>query len=125
MNIPFILIFSISLLNQGFDQFNQAQSGKPLSGTWVRHNTQGFAIIEIRDSNDITYYQMIDRKVYIDTITHDRYYFYKSAASMGMSDTAIWVQTDRFRFDYRLRNDSLIEFDNSGELGAFVRVHVE
>lgn len=103
-----------------------------LHGIWVRHNKEGFTLIEINDTSDVSYYEFIDRKASIDTITQDRYWYYKSKATMGYwnnSNTTIratvdiWIDTDKFRFDYRVKGDTLIEYDKMGEQGIFVKVY--
>ncbi|MBS1755630.1 MAG: hypothetical protein JST34_16445 [Bacteroidetes bacterium] len=97
-----------------------------LHGTWVRHNKEGFTLIEIKDTSNIFYYQFADRKAYIDTITTDRYWYYKSKATLGYWDSsAIWISTDKFRFDYRLKDDTLIEFDKMGNQGKFIKVYTD
>ncbi len=102
-----------------------------LHGTWVRHNREGFTLIEINDTSNVLYYEFTDRKAEIDTITIDRYWYYKSKAKMGYwnspdnpikADVDIWVSTDSFRFDYKLKGDTLIEYDKMGEQGEFIKV---
>lgn len=103
-----------------------------LHGTWVRHNKEGFTLIEIEDTSNVSYYEFADRKVHVDTITQDRYWYYKSKATMGYwnspdnpykADADIWISTDDFRFDYRVKGDTLIEFDKMGDQGVFVKVY--
>lgn len=107
-------------------------SYKGLQGTWIRHNKEGFTLIEIKDTSNVWYYQFYDRKVDIDTITNsDRYWYYKSKAKMGhwsgtdglyKANSDIWISTDKFRFDYKINGDTLIEYDKIGEQGKFVKV---
>lgn len=96
-----------------------------LHGTWVRHGKYGFTLIEIIDTATVTYYQFGDRKEHIDTITHNRYFYYKSKARMGFwhhDSTSIWVRTDHFRFDYRVEGKDLVEHDKMGNQGRFIKV---
>lgn len=45
---------------------------------------------------------------------------------MGYRDSnSIWISTDKFRFDYKLRGDTLIEFDKMGDQGTFIKVYTE
>ena len=89
-----------------------------LQGTWVRHNKEGFTLIEIKDTSNISFYSFGDRKAEIDTITTDRYCYYKSTATLGYWDSStIWISTDKFRFDYKIKGDTLIEFDKMGDQG--------
>jgi hypothetical protein len=97
-----------------------------LQGKWIRHNKEGFTLIEIKDTSNILYYQFADRKAVIDTITNDRYWYYKSKATMGHWDsTTIWISTDKFRFDYKIKGDTLIEFDKMGDQGRFIKVYTD
>ena len=97
-----------------------------LRGTWVRHNNKGFTIIEIKDTSNVSYWQFADRKADIDTTTTDRFWYYKSKATMGYWDSStIWISTDKFRFDYKLKADTLIEFDKMGDQGTFIKVYTD
>lgn len=97
-----------------------------LIGTWVRHNRSGFTLIEIKDTSDVLYYQFIDRQIELRKPITDRFWYYKSKAKMGYwSDSAIWIATDKFRFDYKVKGRALIEFDKMGDQGAFVEVRTD
>ncbi|MBK9249790.1 MAG: hypothetical protein IPM69_17205 [Ignavibacteria bacterium] len=99
-----------------------------LRGTWVRHDDNHFIILEIQDTSHVSYYELLDRKS--DTESGGRYWYYKSAARMGywdktrlIPDMDIWVSTDKFRFDYKIKGDTLIEIDKMGEQGKLIRVY--
>jgi hypothetical protein len=105
---------------------------KGLHGTWIRHDKTGFTLIEIKDTANIVYYQFLDRQADLGKPTKDRYWFYKSKATMGYwhgpdnpykMDVDIWINTGKFRFDYKLKGDTLIDFDKMGEQGKFVKVY--
>lgn len=94
-----------------------------LHGTWVRQNKAGFTLIEIKDTSNILYYQFLDREKDLGKPIPDRYWYYKSKATMGYWDSsAIWISTDKFRFDYKLKGDTIIEFDKMGDQGTFIKV---
>ncbi len=94
-----------------------------LRGTWVRYNNAGFTRIEIRDTSNVLYYQFLDRKADLGKPTSDGFWYYKSRATMGYWDSsAIWIGTDKFRFDYKIKADTLIEFDKMGDQGTFIKV---
>ena len=94
-----------------------------LKGTWIRFDKYGFSVIEIKDSLNITYTLLEDRKAVIDTITSDRYWYYKSSAKMGYRNSLkIWIRTDKFRFDYIIKGDTLIEYDKMGDQGKYVKM---
>lgn len=101
-------------------------SYRGMHGTWTRYGKYGFTLIEITDSTHVTYYQVADQRELIDTISHNRYWYYKSAAKMGYwgkDSTNIWIRTDRFRFDYRVEKDgSFREYDKMGDQGLFVKM---
>jgi hypothetical protein len=98
---------------------------KGLHGTWARYGKYGFTLIEITDTAHVLYYQFTDRRIAVDTVTHDRYWYYKSSAKMGYwgSDSlSIWILTDQFRIDYRVeKNGDLTEHDKMGDQGTFVK----
>lgn len=101
-------------------------SFKGLHGTWFRQNKYGFTLIEIKDTSNILYYQVFDRQADVDTIKSDRFFYYKSKATMGYWDkNSIWISTDKSRFDYRLQGDTLIEFDKMGDQGIFIKVYTD
>lgn len=125
--ISLFSIFFYACDNQ--DATNKTDSYAPqyqgLQGTWVRHNKEGFTLIEIKDTSHVLYYQFMDRKAESD----DRYWYYRSEASMGYwnnpvkADVDIWIFTDKFRFDYKLKGDTLIEYDKMGVQGKFIKMH--
>jgi len=94
-----------------------------LQGTWIWFDKFGFSIIEIKDSLNITYTLLEDRKSVIDTIISDRFWYYKSSAKMGYWNSLnIWIKTDKFRFDYKIKGDTLIEYDKMGDQGKYVKM---
>lgn len=102
------------------------RSYRGVHGTWTQYSKYGFTLIEITDSTHVTYYQVADQRELNDTISHNRYWYYKSAAKMGYwgkDSTNIWIRTDRFRFDYRVERDgSFREYDKMGDQGLFVKM---
>jgi hypothetical protein len=38
------------------------------------------------------------------------------------ADADIWISTDKFHFDYKLKGDTLIEYDKMGEQEKFIRL---
>jgi hypothetical protein len=117
-----------------FNQKVDTTEYKGLHGTWVRHNKTGFTLIEIKDTSNVLYYQFLDRQVDLGKPTSDRFWYYKSKATMGYwnspsnpykTDVDIWIATDKFRFDYKLKGDTLIEFDKMGDQGTFIKVQTD
>ncbi|MFT3823658.1 MAG: hypothetical protein QM731_07045 [Chitinophagaceae bacterium] len=99
---------------------------KGLHGTWVRQNKAGFTLIEIKDTLHVLYYQFLNREKDLGKAANDKYWYYKSEATMGYRDSStIWISTDKFRFDYELKGDTLIESDKMGEQGIFVKVQTD
>lgn len=99
---------------------------KELIGTWVRYSRSGFTLIEIKDTSNVLYYEFLDRQIEIGKPTSDRFWYYKSKATMGYwNSSAIWIATDKFRFDYKLKGHTLVEFDKMGDQGTFVEVRTD
>lgn len=131
----YLIVFLVACNNQAsvikednkiVSETNNATNYKGLHGTWVRHNRSGFTLIEIKDTSNVLYYQLADRKVDIDTITTDRYWYYKSKGTIGYRDSlTIWISTDKFRFDYKIKGDTLMEFDKMGDQGTFIKVYTD
>ena|ERR1700744_4915147 len=100
---------------------------KGLNGTWIHHDPVGFSLIEIKDTDSVTFYGFTDRQKRTNRkLEENRYWFYKSKAKMGYwNSNSIWISTDKFRFDYRINGDTLIEYDKMGDQGKFVKVYNE
>ncbi len=114
--------------NKNVSQTKDITSHAGLHGTWVRHNQKGFTLIEIKDTSNILYYEFFDREADLHKPTNDRFWYYKSKAKMGYWDSnnaAIWISTDKFRFDYKVKGDTLIEFDKMGDQGTFMKVYTD
>lgn len=94
-----------------------------LKGTWIRFDKKGFSSIEIIDSLNVTYTVFEDNKALIDTITSKRYWYYKSSAKIGYFDSLnIWIETDKFRFDFKINEDTLIEYDKMGIQNKYLKM---
>ncbi len=100
-------------------------------GTWVNYSKFGFTIIEIIDTTNATFQTFLDRRITGDSTIEDRYYYYKSKAKIGYRhididpknmSPRIWVSTDMFRFDYKLKKDTLIEYDKMGDQMILIRI---
>jgi len=99
---------------------------KGLHGTWARHNKAGFTLIEIIDTSKVLNHQFLDRDAELGVSNTDRYWYYKSAATLAYLDSStISIGTDKFRFDYKLKGDTLIEFDKMGDQGIFVKLKTD
>ncbi len=136
---PFIIIFFLSIMiSPGCNGKKENPEESPglikpdhdtndyngLKGTWINYNPGGFTLIEIKDSLNVLYYRCSDRKNKNDTITTDRYWFYRSDAKLGYWDkNSIWIATRKFRFDYKIKGDTLIEFDKMGDQGTYIKVY--
>lgn len=107
-------------------QKSSFSESKGLFGTWVRHNQTGFTLIEIIDSSHVLYYEFLDRDINHSKSNSDRYWYYKSAATVAYVDrSTISIRTSKYRFDYKLKGDTLVEFDKMGNQGIFVKVKTE
>jgi hypothetical protein len=100
-----------------------------LSGSWIYQDSAKFELIEIKDTNDVLFYAYTNRKK--ETGIEDKDWFYKSKAKLIISkpensmkwstpiqinsdDQIISIKTDRYRIDYIVKKDTLIEFDKMG-----------
>jgi hypothetical protein len=109
-----------------------------LSGSWIYHDSARFELIEIKDTNEVLYFGYTNRKK--ATGIDDEDWFYKSKAKISVfkakdswlekcgllvfepDDRIISLQTDKYRFDYAVRKDTLIEFDKMGIQKKLVRL---
>lgn len=97
-----------------------------LHGTWVRRNKGALTLIVINDTSDVHYYEFADMTAGTGRTNADPNRYYISKARMDYWDSrAIMIGTDKFRFDYKLKGDSLIEFDKMGDQGIFVKLHTD
>ncbi len=65
----------------------------------------------------------MDRKVLIDSIKKERYWLYNSKAKLDFVDSnRISILTDKYRFDYKINKDTLIEFDKMGNQDKLIKV---
>ncbi|HYE54513.1 MAG TPA: hypothetical protein VD996_06705 [Chitinophagaceae bacterium] len=89
-----------------------------LQGTWIMHKKNGFTLIEIKDTAHVLYYAFYNRG--------NEKWYYRSNARMGYwRDKMIWIATDKFRMDYKISGDTLIEYDKMGEQARLIRVYTE
>ncbi len=87
-----------------------------LTGIWIYQDSSSFEIIEIRDSSGVTFTSYLNRRKSVGELDKDFiHYFYKSKGKLGYFDSnTIWISTDKYRFDYKIRGDTLNEFDKMG-----------
>lgn len=99
-----------------------------LNGTWVSHDKHGSSIIKINGSSDIQYSLIVDRGK--DSPDSSRYYYYESSGLLGSfhepSDTNfsvdIFISTDQFRFDFKIKDDIMYEVDKMGIQRTYHRI---
>ena len=109
-----------------------------LSGSWIYHDNAKFELIEIKDTNDVLYYAYTNRKK--ETGIEDKDWLYKSKARISVfkakdswleksglftfepDDRIISLQTEKYRIDYAVKKDTLIEFDKMGIQKRLVRL---
>ncbi len=48
--------------------------------------------------------------------------YWNNAGNSYKANSDIWIATDKFRFDYKLKGDTLIEFDKMGDQGALIKI---
>ncbi len=81
-------------------------------------------MIEIGDTANVIFYGFTDKQRQTGLkYEEDRLWYYKSKATMEfVNDKTIWIHTDRFRFDYRIEGDTLVEVDKMGDQGKYIKV---
>ncbi|GAB3715520.1 hypothetical protein [Flavobacterium koreense] len=128
--IVFVILFYSCTENRKVEikntQKNQKKEKKLISnviGTWICHNNKGFKILEIESNSNVSYTEFVDRKALIDSIKKERYWLYNSKAKLDFVDsTRISILTDKYRFDYKINKDTLIEFDKMGNQDKLIKV---
>lgn len=124
------LIFILSVLIFVFcscSQVSKAENDKtaeykPLRGSWQRENSEGSTLIEIIDTSMVFIHQFLKREPGSNGPVSDSIWYYKYEGTMGYRDSStIWISTDNFRFYYKLKGDTLIELDNKGDQGVFIK----
>ncbi|RPD47668.1 hypothetical protein DNI29_09455 [Hymenobacter sediminis] len=109
-----------------------AKSGglKELEGTWVGHTESGFTLLKIDSNSTGTYTGYTDReKKTGKDVRISRHWLYESPIRVKYvalkQEPNVFIETQRFRFDYALRGDTLQEIDKMGLQGALIRVKPE
>jgi hypothetical protein len=103
-----------------------------LAGTWVGQRKDGFDLVKIAPDSTGTYTHFTDRKQWGGITPDDtmRYFLYESPIRVKYEpnspyQTKVAIHTSRFRFDYELVADTLIEIDKMGVQGKLVRIRPE
>jgi len=109
-----------------------------LNGNWIYHDSARFVLLEIKDTNDVLFFGYTNRKK--ATGIEDKDWFYKSKARISVfkakdswleksslftfepDDRIISLQTEKYRIDYAVKKDTLIEFDKMGIQKRLIRL---
>src|SRR5690606_14052600 len=96
-----------------------------LKGTWILHDENGYASIEIRDTNQVLVNYYLEKSK--DKATQSRdYFYYQSIGNMGFwSKNSFWISTDKYRMDFDWLGDKLKEIVKDGEGDMYYRVYTE
>ncbi len=123
-----LLIFSVVFflvgckddkIKENSSKYDEALSSttmyKPkLSGKWERrYPNKDKSIIEIKDTASALVYSFNSSGKVSDTLFSTMGFF---------NDTTIWISVPTARFDFRIKGDTLIEFDKMGIQGKFIKV---
>ena len=98
-------------------------------GIWVRHDKSSFTILDLRNFRNIQYYVYLNREIEINEKDPKfKHGFYTSKGSIKycgpnsfFNCIQLSVQTNRYRFDYILKNDSLYLWTESGLMEPLIR----
>lgn len=128
--VPFIiLLFSCTenrKLNEQHPSENLQKESKliqGLKGNWVYHSSKGFKVVEIESHSNVTYSELVDRKAHTNVPNTERYWYYKSKATLSVTDgSRISIHTKDYVFDYKIVQDTLVEFDKMGIQAKLVRM---
>ncbi len=86
---------------------------KKLTGKWLHYSSKRNTIIEIKDTSNVFIYGLDNKNQSTDTLFSTMGFF---------NDTTIWIKIPTARFDYRLKGDTLIEFDKMGVQAKYIKV---
>jgi hypothetical protein len=95
-----------------------------LRGTWIYHDAFCFELIQIQDTNNVIYRSFINRNKSIGELDKDlMIHYYQSQGKLGFIDSnKLWIATDKYRFDYLIKGDTLEEYNKMGLQKRLVRV---
>lgn len=93
-------------------------------GYWIHHSKSEFIMIDMNNLNQITFYYYTKIEIPSDEkhqkLKHD---FFKSKGFIkGYHDNGFSVQTDKYRFDFISRNDTLFLWKEEGLDEAFIKL---
>jgi hypothetical protein len=95
------------------DTIVEASKNKNLTGKWIRYSPKRNTIIEVTDTAHVIIYGLNSRNQSTDTLFSTMGFF---------NDTTIWIKIPTARFDYRVKGDTLIEFDKMGVQAKYTKV---
>lgn len=93
-------------------------------GNWVHHTKSGFILIDMNELQHITIYEYLNRENDIgETDPNLKHWFYKSKGFVkGYHEKGFSIQTDKFRYDLILQNDTLFIWNELGLDEAFIKL---
>ena len=95
------------------DTLVNTSNGQKLTGKWVHHSPKRNTVIEIKDTAHVLIYALNNGNQSTDTLFSTMGFF---------DDTTIWIKIATARFDYRIRSDTLIEFDKMGVQAKYIKL---
>ena len=122
-----IILLSIVIIFTSFQQEPQPPQNEYFIGNWLYFSDSGFLLIEIEEINKINLFEYIDREVDVgENDPNMKHYYYKSQGWIkDHNEYGLSIQTDRYRYDFLFRNDTLILFDELGEGWKLIKLNSE
>jgi hypothetical protein len=99
-------------------------------GIWIHHDKAGFTLLDLRNIRNIQFYYYSDNEIELNE-TDPKYkdFFYTSngvikycGSNKLFQSIQLSIQTDKYRFDYILRNDSLYLWEETGLEEPLIRM---
>jgi hypothetical protein len=104
---------------------NDTASLKKYCGNWLNFSKSGFILIDLNDIHNIMIYEYHKNEIKSgETNTSINNLFYKSKGFINSyHDNGISIQTDKYRYDYILRNDTLFLWTELGLEEGLIKIN--
>ena len=94
-------------------------------GTWFRQNKYGFTLIEKKTHQTFYIIRFQTDKQILTLLRQTDFGIINQKLLWVIGTKMQFISTDKFRFDYKLNGDTLIEFDKMGDQGSFIKIYTD